>query len=101
MLNEDKIKTKTIKKIKNILKTYTEDKDIKEIIYERYQLKGDVKQDILSEYIKNIIYSDTESALGREIKHMYRKNENEEFCNFDFANEGQKSKKMLLKDYYY
>lgn len=101
LLNEDKSKRKTIKKIKNILKTYTEDKDIKEIIYERYQLKGDVKQDILSEYIKNIIYSDTESALGREIKHMYRKNENEEFCNFDFANEGQKSKKMLLKDYYY
>lgn len=101
LLNEDKSKRKTIRKIKNILKTYIEDKDIKEIIYERYQLKEDVKQDILSEYIKNIIYSDTESALGREIKHMYRKNENEEFCNFDFENEGQKSKKMLLKDYYY
>ena len=94
LLNEDKSKRKTIRKIKNILKTYIEDKDIKEIIYERYQLKEDVKQDILSEYIKNIIYSDTESALGREIKHMYRK-------NFDFENEGQKSKKMLLKDYYY
>ena len=100
LLNEDKSKRKTIEKIKNILKTYPENKDIKEIIYERYQLKEDVKQDSLSEHIKNIIYSDTESALGREIEHIYKQDEDNKYYNFDFENEKEKNK-VLLKDYYY
>ena len=101
LLNEDNSERKTIKTIKNILGAYSEDKDVKEIIQERYQLEEGVKEEILTEYIKKIVYSDTESALGREIKHIYGKNEKEEFCNFDFENEGKKCKAVLLKDYYY
>ena len=101
LLNEDNSKRKTIKTIKSILRAYSEDIDVKEIIQERYQLEEDEKEEISTEHIKKIVYSDTESALGREIKHIYRKNENEEFCNFDFENKGQKSKSVLLKDYYY
>ena len=101
LLNEDNSKRKTIKKIKSILRAYSEDKDVKEIIQERYQLEENAKEEISIEHIKKIIYSDTESALGREINHIYRKNKSEEFCNFDFENEEQKSKTVLLKDYYY
>jgi hypothetical protein len=101
LLNEDNSKRKTIKKIKSILRVYSEDKDVKEIIQERYQLEENAKEEISIEHIKKIIYSDTESALGREINHIYRKNKSEEFCNFDFENEEQKSKTVLLKDYYY
>ena len=101
LLNEDNSKRKTIKKIKSILRAYSEDKDVKEILQERYQLEENAKEEISIEHIKKIIYSDTESALGREINHIYRKNKSEEFCNFDFENEEQKSKTVLLKDYYY
>ena len=72
LLNKDNSKRKTIKKIKNILRAYSEDKDVKEIIQERYQLEEDEKEEIATEHIKKIVYSDTESALGREIKHIYR-----------------------------
>ena len=77
-------------------------KILKEIIRERYQLeKSSIEEDLKKEII-NIIYSYEESALGREIEHMYKiDKKKEEFCNFDFENKGELSKTVLLKDYYY
>jgi len=100
LLTEDNSKRKTIKKIKSVLKKSSKIKPIQEIIQERYQLEGDANKDISEDQIKNIIYSNHESALRREIEHMY-KIENKEFCNFDFENKGELSKTVLLKDYYY
>lgn len=99
LLTEDNSKRKTIKKIKSVLKNSSKSKPIQEIIQERYQLEENANKDISKDQIKNIIYSNHESALGREIEHMYKIDENKEFCKFDF--ESEKSKDKLLKDYYY
>ena len=77
-------------------------KILKEIIRERYQLEKNSIEENLKKEIINIIYSYEESALGREIEHMYKiDKKKEEFCNFDFENKGELSKTVLLKDYYY
>ena len=102
LLTEDNSKRKTIKKIKSVLKNSSKSKPIQEIIQERYQLEENANKDISKDQIKNIIYSNHESALGREIEHMYKiDKKKEEFCNFDFENKGELSKTVLLKDYYY
>ena len=85
LLTEDNSKRKTIKKIKSVLKNSSKSKPIQEIIQERYQLEENANKDISKDQIKNIIYSNHESALGREIEHMYKIDENKEFCKFDFA----------------
>lgn len=54
LLNEDNSKRKTIKKIKSILRAYSEDKDVKEIIQERYQLEENAKEEISIEHIKKL-----------------------------------------------
>lgn len=102
LLTEDNSKRKTIKKIKSVLKNSSKSKPIQEIIQERYQLEENANKDISKNQIEKIIYSNHESALGREIEHMYKIDKNkEEFCNFDFENKGELSKTVLLKDYYY
>ncbi len=74
-------------------------KILKEIIRERYQLEKDSIEEKLEEKIINIIYSYEESALGREIEHIYKQDKGNKYYNFDF--ESEKSKSKLLKDYYY
>ena len=101
LLTEDNSKRKTIKKIKSVLKNSSKSKPIQEIIQERYQLDENTNKDISKDQIEKIIYSNHESALGREIEHMYKIDETKEFCNFDFENKGELSKTVLLKDYYY
>ena len=102
LLTEDNSKRKTIKKIKSVLKNSSKSKPIQEIIQERYQLEENANKDISKNQIEKIIYSNHESALGREIEHMYKIDKNkEEFCNFDFENKEELSKTVLLKDYYY
>lgn len=102
LLTEDNSKRKTIKKIKSVLKNSSKSKPIQEIIQERYQLEENANKDISENQIEKIIYSNHESALGREIEHMYKIDKSkEEFCNFDFENKGELSKTVLLKDYYY
>ena len=101
LLTEDKSKRKTIKKIKSVLRNSSKSKPIQEIIQERYQLEENANKDISENQIEKIIYSNHESALGREIEHMYKIDENKEFCNFDFENKGELSQTVLLKDYYY
>lgn len=104
LLTEDNSKRKTIEKIKSVLKKSSKSKPIQEIIQERYQLEENAnkKGTITEDQIKKIIYSNNESALGREIEHMYKIDKNnKEFCNFDFENKGELSKTVLLKDYYY
>lgn len=102
LLTEDNSKRKTIKKIKSVLKNSSKSKPIQEIIQERYQLDENTNKDISKDQIEKIIYSNHESALGREIEHMYKIDKNnKEFCNFDFENKGELSKTVLLKDYYY
>lgn len=101
LLTEDNSKRKTIKKIKSVLRNSSKSKPIQEIIQERYQLEENANKDISENQIEKIIYSNHESALGREIEHMYKIDENKEFCNFDFENKGELSQTVLLKDYYY
>ena len=102
LLTEDNSKRKTIKKIKSVLKNSSKSKPIQEIIQERYQLEENANKYISKNQIEKIIYSNHESALGREIEHMYKIDKNkEEFCNFDFENKEELSKTVLLKDYYY
>ena len=102
LLTEDNSKRKTIEKIKSVLKKSSKSKPIQEIIQERYQLEENANKDISENQIEKIIYSNHESALGREIEHMYKiDKKKEEFCNFDFENKGELSKTVLLKDYYY
>lgn len=74
-------------------------KTLKEIIRERYQLEKSSIEKNLEKEIINIIYSHEESALGREIEHIYKQDENNKYYNFDF--ESKESKTKLLKDYYY
>lgn len=74
-------------------------KILKEIIRERYQLEKDSIEEKLEKEIINIIYSYEESALGREIEHIYKQDKDNKYYNFDF--ESEKSKSKLLKDYYY
>ena len=74
-------------------------KVLKEIIRERYQLEKSSTEENLKKEIINIIYSYEESALGREIEHIYKQDEHNKYYNFDF--ESEKSKSKLLKDYYY
>ena len=74
-------------------------KILKEIIRERYQLEKSSIEENLEKEIINIIYSHEESALGREIEHIYKQDENNKYYNFDF--DSKKSKTKLLKDYYY
>lgn len=87
--------------IQSASKRKEKSKILKEIIRERYQLERSSIEENLNKEIINIIYSYEESALGREIEHMYKIDENKEFCNFDFENKGELSKTVLLKDYYY
>lgn len=68
---------------------------VKEIVKERYQL-----EDVAIDSIEKIIYSKDKSALGREIEHIYKQNEDNQYCNFDFDNENGTNKTVLLKDYY-
>lgn len=75
-------------------------KILKEIIRERYQLEKSSIEENLEKEIINIIYSHEESALGREIEHIYKQDEDNKYYNFDFENEKEKNK-VLLKDYYY
>lgn len=93
LLNEDKGKRKTIKKIKSILKTYPEDKDIKEIICERYQLN-----DVNTDLIEKIIYSDAkeDSPLTRELETMFKKFKTSDYKIYNFR-KGSSD----LKDFYY
>lgn len=72
---------------------------LKEIIRERYQLEKSSIEENLNGEITNIIYSHEESALGREIEHIYKQDKYNKYCNFDF--ESKESKTKLLKDYYY
>lgn len=74
-------------------------KILKEIIRERYQLEKSSIEENLEKEIINIIYSHEESALGREIEHIYKQDKNNKYYNFDF--DSKKSKTKLLKDYYY
>ena len=74
-------------------------KTLKEIIRERYQLEKSSIEKNLEKEIINIIYSHEESALGREIEHIYKQDKNNKYYNFDF--ESKESKTKLLKDYYY
>ena len=74
-------------------------KILKEIIRERYQLEKSSIEKNLEKEIINIIYSHEESALGREIEHIYKQDKNNKYYNFDF--DSKKSKTKLLKDYYY
>lgn len=69
---------------------------VKEIVKERYQI-----EDVTIDSIEKIIYSTDKSALGREIEHIYKQNEKNQYCNFDFDNENGTNKTVLLKDYYY
>ncbi|MDY4346607.1 hypothetical protein SPD57_09230 [Streptococcus sp. BJSWXB6CM1] len=69
---------------------------VKEIVKERYQL-----EDVTIDSIEKIIYSKDKSALGREIERIYKQNEDNQYCNFDFDNENGTNKTVLLKDYYY
>ena len=69
---------------------------VKEIVKERYQI-----EDVTIDSIEKIIYSKDKSALGREIEHIYKQNEKNQYCNFDFDNENGTNKTVLLKDYYY
>ncbi len=69
---------------------------VKEIIKERYQL-----EDVTVDSIEKIIYSKDKSALGREIEHIYKQNEDNGHYNFDFDNERGTNKTDLLKDFYY
>ena len=93
LLNEDKGKRKTIKKIKTIIKTYPEDKDIKEIICERYQLN-----DVNTDLIEKIIYSDAkeDSPLTRELETMFKKFKTSDYKIYNFR-KGSSD----LKDFYY
>lgn len=83
--------------IQSASKRKEKSKTLEEIIRERYQLEKSPTE----ENLKKLIYSYEESALGREIEHMYKIDGNKEFCNFDFENKGELSKTVLLKDYYY
>lgn len=74
---------------------------LKEIIRERYQLEKSSIEENLNGEITNIIYSHEESALGREIEHIYKQDKYNKYCNFDFEYEKGKNKAVLLKDYYY
>lgn len=76
-------------------------KTLKEIIRERYQLEKSSIEENLNKEIINIIYSHEESALGREIEHIYKQDKYNKYCNFDFEYEKGKNKAVLLKDYYY
>lgn len=69
---------------------------VKEIVKERYQLEN-----VTIDSIEKIIYSKDKSALGREIERIYKQNEDNQYCNFDFDNENGTNKTVLLKDYYY
>lgn len=69
---------------------------VKEIVKERYQI-----EDVTIDSIEKIIYSTDKSALRREIEHIYKQNEKNQYCNFDFDNENGTNKTVLLKDYYY
>lgn len=88
--------------IQSASKREEKSKILKEIIRERYQLEENTNKKISEDQIEKIIYSNYESALGREIEHMYKIDKNnKEFCNFDFENKEELSKTVLLKDYYY
>jgi hypothetical protein len=50
-------------------------KILKEIIRERYQLEENSIEENLDSEIVNIIYSDEESTLARELEKMFRNNE--------------------------
>ena len=87
--------------IQSASKREEKSKILKEIIRERYQLEENTNKKISEDQIEKIIYSNYESALGREIEHMYKIDKNnKEFCNFDFENKEELSKTVLLKDYY-
>lgn len=85
--------------IKSASKRKEKSKVLKEIIRERYQLEKSSTEENLKKEIINIIYSYEESALGREIEHIYKQDKDNKYYNFDF--ESEKSKSKLLKDYYY
>ena len=85
--------------IKSASKRKEKSKILKEIIRERYQLEKNSIEENLKKEIINIIYSYEESALGHEIEHIYKQDEDNKYYNFDF--ESEKSKTKLLKDYYY
>ena len=85
--------------IKSASKRKEKSKILKEIIRERYQLEKNSIEENLKKKIINIIYSYEESALGHEIEHIYKQDEDNKYYNFDF--ESEKSKTKLLKDYYY
>lgn len=85
--------------IKSASKRKEKSKILKEIIRERYQLEKSSIEENLKKEIINIIYSYEESALGHEIEHIYKQDEDNKYYNFDF--ESEKSKTKLLKDYYY
>lgn len=76
-------------------------KILKEIIRERYQLEKSSIEENLKKEIINIIYSHKESALRREIEHIYKQDEDNKYYNFDFESEKRKNNAKLLKDYYY
>lgn len=85
--------------VKSASKRKEKSKILKEIIRERYQLEKNPLEEILQKEIINIIYSYEESALGREIEHIYKQDEDNKYYNFDF--DSKKNKTELLKDYYY
>lgn len=85
--------------IKSASKRKEKSKILEEIIRERYQLEKSPIEENLKKQIINIIYSCEESALGREIEHIYKQDEYNKYYNFDF--DSKKNKTELLKDYYY
>lgn len=85
--------------IQSASKREEKSKILKEIIRERYQLEKNTNKKISEDQIEKIIYSNYESALGREIEHIYKQDENNKYYNFDFDSKECKTK--LLKDYYY
>lgn len=85
--------------IKSASKRKEKSKILEEIIRERYQLEKSPIEENLEKQIINIIYSCEESALGREIEHIYKQDEYNKYYNFDF--DSKKNKTELLKDYYY
>ena len=85
--------------IQSASKREEKNKILKEIIRERYQLEENANKNISEDQIKKIIYSNHESALGREIEHIYKQDTDNKYYNFDF--DSKESKTKLLKDYYY
>ena len=81
--------------LKSASKRKEKSKTLEEIIRERYQLEKSPTE----ENLKKLIYSCEESALGREIEHIYKQDEYNKYYNFDF--DSKKNKTELLKDYYY